>query len=198
MGVSELADVFLTLRSLHVVLIAVAIYLLVQIISVKRRSSSLPLPPGPRPLPLLGNLLDFPNEGPEWLHWAKHKETYGNLRLQSLFTTNSWFAVSGPISSIKAFGTTFFIVNDRKIAFDLLDKRSARYSDRPLFPFGGQMYVLRLVRYRQTTLSKSGLALIVGSQHWSSMMTSSNYIANSFIITSEHGQPWRNSSHWRR
>lgn len=89
MGASELADVFLTLRSLHVVLIAVAIYLLVQIISVKRRSSSLPLPPGPRPLPLLGNLLDFPNEGPEWLHWAKHKEKYGNLRSQSLFTTNS-------------------------------------------------------------------------------------------------------------
>ena len=37
-----------------------------------------PLPPGPRALPLIGNLLDLPKPGEkEWIHWAKHKELYG-------------------------------------------------------------------------------------------------------------------------
>ncbi len=34
------------------------------------------LPPVPKPLPLIGNLLDLP-KGPNWIHWAKHKDLYG-------------------------------------------------------------------------------------------------------------------------
>jgi hypothetical protein len=37
-----------------------------------------PLPPGPRGLPFIGNALDMPKDY-EWLHWAKHKELYGEL-----------------------------------------------------------------------------------------------------------------------
>jgi predicted alpha/beta hydrolase len=37
-----------------------------------------PLPPGPRPKPLLGNISDLPPPGTQdWMHWLKHKETYG-------------------------------------------------------------------------------------------------------------------------
>lgn len=39
-----------------------------------------PLPPGPKPRFLIGNLLDMPRPGEkEWLHWAKHKDLYGTL-----------------------------------------------------------------------------------------------------------------------
>jgi hypothetical protein len=37
-----------------------------------------PLPPGPRRLPLVGNIADLPPSGtPEYLHWLKHKDLYG-------------------------------------------------------------------------------------------------------------------------
>jgi len=87
--------------------------------SDKRR---LPLPPGPRPLPILGNILDLPREGtPEWEHWLKHKDLYG------------------PISSVTVLGQTIIILHDSQATFDLMEKRSALYSDRPNMVFAMQM-----------------------------------------------------------
>lgn len=39
-----------------------------------------PLPPGPKGLPLVGNLNDLPPPGVvEAFHWLKHKELYGTI-----------------------------------------------------------------------------------------------------------------------
>ncbi|OTA95517.1 hypothetical protein M434DRAFT_393743 [Hypoxylon sp. CO27-5] len=81
-----------------------------------------PLPPGPRGLPLLGNLNDLPKPGVlEAHHWLKHKELYG------------------PLSSITVMGQTIVIINDARLAFELLEKRSAKYSSRPRQIFAGEM-----------------------------------------------------------
>ncbi|KAK0205274.1 cytochrome P450 [Desarmillaria ectypa] len=78
------------------------------------------LPPGPKELPLIGNLLDMPTEK-EWLTFAKWGELYGN------------------IMSVAFFGQHLIILNSAKTAMDLLDKKSSIYSDRPLISMGGEL-----------------------------------------------------------
>ncbi|KAL1962244.1 hypothetical protein VTN77DRAFT_9900 [Rasamsonia byssochlamydoides] len=81
-----------------------------------------PLPPGPKPKPLVGNLADLPPPGEQgWQHWLKHKDLYG------------------PISSVTILGQTFVILNDARLAFELMEKRSAVHSSRPRLVFGGEM-----------------------------------------------------------
>lgn len=46
-------------------------------------SNRAPLPPGPKGLPLLGNLNDLPKPGVlEAHHWLKHKDLYGLFCLE--------------------------------------------------------------------------------------------------------------------
>lgn len=63
--------------------------------------------------------------------------------LQRFFTVSNVVDIRvGPISSVSALGTTMIIVNDLKIALDLLEKRSSIYSSRPTITFGGEMYAI--------------------------------------------------------
>ncbi|KAL4937129.1 hypothetical protein BDV06DRAFT_232778 [Aspergillus oleicola] len=79
--------------------------------------SHLFLPPGPKPLPIVGNLRDLPPaDEPAWLHWAKHKDLYG------------------PISTISVLGQRLIILNDAQLAIDLLHKKAGVHSDRPDAP----------------------------------------------------------------
>ncbi|KAJ4289086.1 hypothetical protein N0V90_011428 [Kalmusia sp. IMI 367209] len=73
-----------------------------------------PLPPGPKGVPVLGNVNDMPKPGVlECHHWLEHKDLYG------------------PISSVTVLGQTMVIINDPKIVFELLRDRSNIHSSRP-------------------------------------------------------------------
>ena len=75
----------------------------------------LPLPPGPKRYPLLGNLLQFPR-GYQWI------------------TFSNWSKEHGDIVYANVCGQGMLILNSSKAALDLLESRSAIYSDRPRFP----------------------------------------------------------------
>ncbi|KAI0069313.1 cytochrome P450 [Artomyces pyxidatus] len=82
----------------------------------RRRPAGVPYPPGPRPLPIIGNLLDIPLEY-AWKNYAEWAKTYGDT------------------ISLTFLGQVIVILNSPKAARDLLDKRSATYSARPPVPF---------------------------------------------------------------
>ncbi|KAL1690796.1 cytochrome P450 [Schizophyllum commune] len=50
-----------------------------------------------------------------------------------------WGDQYGGLSSVTILGQTLVIVNDPKIATDLLDKRSSTFSDRPVMQMGGEL-----------------------------------------------------------
>ncbi|EJT76779.1 hypothetical protein GGTG_06694 [Gaeumannomyces tritici R3-111a-1] len=82
--------------------------------------SKLPLPPGPKPVPLLGNINDLPKPGViEYTHWLTHREKYG------------------PISCVTILGNTLVLANELDVALDLLEHKgnSSKTSGRPIMPF---------------------------------------------------------------
>ena len=89
-----------------------AVYLLYYF--VKDRNS-LPLPPGPKALPFIGNAIDLPPSH-EYLTYARWGKEYGD------------------VAHVTALGKHIIILNLTKACVDLLEQRSNIYSDRPSLP----------------------------------------------------------------
>ncbi|KAG7085838.1 hypothetical protein E1B28_003375 [Marasmius oreades] len=77
------------------------------------------LPPGPKGLPLIGNVLDMPN-GQEWKTFAEWGRQYGG------------------ICSVTLLGQPMIIINSADIMAEL-DKKGTLYSDRPRLEMGGEL-----------------------------------------------------------
>lgn len=92
-------------------LFLLALTILIQHILAPRRRKLRHVPPGPKPLPVVGNLFDVPPEK-AWLKYAEWKKQYGD------------------ITYLNVLGTRMLVLNSLKACNDLLDKRSSIYSDR--------------------------------------------------------------------
>ncbi|KAI0318715.1 cytochrome P450 [Amylostereum chailletii] len=137
--------------SLLTLLVTTALFLL------KEPRSLSPLPPGPRGLPLIGNLLDWPFES-GWLTFAE------------------WGKKFGDIIHIEIFGVHIVILNAYETAQHLMNQAS--YSDRPplamvgdlmgfmpsivLSPYGDHWKAMR--RITQQSLNRAASATFLPSQ----------------------------------
>ncbi|KJZ73928.1 hypothetical protein HIM_06596 [Hirsutella minnesotensis 3608] len=92
--------------------IAIIIYFVYQ--HVAQRKLLAKYPPGPKPLPVFGNIFDMPPKAvPEFQHWLKHKDKYG------------------PVSSLTILGKTLVFINSREAAQEILERNAHRTAGRP-------------------------------------------------------------------
>ncbi|GAW04364.1 cytochrome p450 [Lentinula edodes] len=96
-----------------------------------RRWVNKKLPPGPRGLPILGNIFQL-GTGSVWLAFDELKSRYG------------------PIVYLNMAGQNTIVLNHKAAAIELLERRSAIYSDRPRFivaEYLGSQSVMPFTRY---------------------------------------------------
>ncbi|TFK75087.1 cytochrome P450 [Pluteus cervinus] len=86
------------------------------VVKFRQGRHRLPLPPGPKPWPLIGNVLDMPMST-GWHTYAKWSKIY-----------------SSGILYASALGQKLIIVNSLEDAEQLLDERAGNTSDRPFLP----------------------------------------------------------------
>ncbi|KIK93478.1 hypothetical protein PAXRUDRAFT_828940 [Paxillus rubicundulus Ve08.2h10] len=80
--------------------------------SRRRNPASHPLPPGPKPLPIVGNVLGI-DPGAPWVSYTNWGKSYGELVYTRLLNQD------------------IIVINSEEVAKDLLERRSNNYSDRP-------------------------------------------------------------------
>ncbi|KAF5384354.1 hypothetical protein D9615_003159 [Tricholomella constricta] len=79
-----------------------------------------PLPPGPRPMPFIGNLKDMTTKE----LWLRATE---------------WATQFGDVCYVHVFGQGIVFLNSADVAFELLEKRGAIYSDKPHLIMVGEL-----------------------------------------------------------
>ncbi|KAI0642012.1 CyP450 monooxygenase [Trametes meyenii] len=109
------SDASTYLDTLFFALLVLALLALRRVHNWKKRTRGRPLPPGPEPLPIVGNALDMPKIKP-WLGFRDLRRQYGDLVY------------------LRVFGQHLIVIGKAELAFEFLEKRSASTSDRPLNP----------------------------------------------------------------
>ena len=126
-----------SLKSILDILVVMSSLVAFFVIRDYQRRRGLPYPPGPRPLPLIGNLLDIPKEF-SWLSYSQLSKKHGMIysAVKGLLKEG----MTGDVLSFHVFGKVIVVLNSLKASKDLLERRGDIYSDRPVIPVF-EMYV---------------------------------------------------------
>ncbi|KAF8880413.1 cytochrome P450 [Infundibulicybe gibba] len=101
--------------SISLLAVLVAGYILRRYLQSANRHR-LPLPPGPKPKPLIGNALDIPTQA-GWLTYTEWAKTY-----------------ESNILHVEALGQHIVILNSHKDVVEIMGERASNYSSHPIIP----------------------------------------------------------------
>ncbi|KAH9903303.1 cytochrome P450 [Cubamyces lactineus] len=123
-------------QPLHVLCGAVLVALVLRhwntSIAKRARRRGLPLPPGPKRWPLLGNLLNAPSSWKPWIGYTKLISEHGD------------------VAYLEVLGQPMIVLGSSGVMFEFLERRAAVTSDRPqsrLFSIAGQEGNIGILRY---------------------------------------------------
>ena len=92
--------------------------------------AALPLPPGPKGLPLIGNAFDIPLSR-QWETFQSWAQAYGTfVSAIDIFIMRIHSMSTGDVVYLSLLGQSVVVLNSVQATSDLLDRRSGIYSDR--------------------------------------------------------------------
>ncbi|KAI9441780.1 cytochrome P450 [Lactarius indigo] len=134
---------FLTVKITAVDFFIVSIFgYLLSIFRDHKRRRGVPYPPGPKPWPIIGNLLDSPRQS-QWTTYTEMSKKYGDILY------------------LQVFGQSIVVLCSLSAIKDLLEKRGDIYSDRPAWPIPQIMevgWLLPITRYGESWRDRRKIA----------------------------------------
>ncbi|TFY51509.1 hypothetical protein EVG20_g10968, partial [Dentipellis fragilis] len=113
------------------------------------RTTTFRKPPGPRPMPLIGNMLQMPS-GREWIQFTEWYKQYESDSI-SVLTGLDPRQPTGPIFYLNLLGKNVFVINTHRVAEQVLEKNINSYAHRPLdMVMASELYAPSHVPYRPT------------------------------------------------
>jgi hypothetical protein len=138
MAIFNLLSMSLGQATAVVALTIIAVYLYFKRAERLANPHRLPYPPGPKPLPIIGNVLDIAreNEAQAYQQLAREHGASHVLTFRVVLTS-----IIGDLVFLSALGKHILFVNSFQHAYELFEKRSANYADRPTSVMSGELCV---------------------------------------------------------